>query len=331
MDDAPLINQMLDRLSALLGTTVSLELVLAAFALVLGAGFFTAFLRKRRLNQRYARQRKWIVRELLLNANDQRATLELEFCSAEMQGRIVSGPCSLVEDSTMTVDVGFEQSLQTWIGEPVEASFKLDYKDTSAYYRFDSTVVDTRSGSRGTSVQLALPLYIHPVQKRHYVRINPLPSHLLGMGLWLIDPAQPLPLDSTSLGCASLSYRPGKLTQCSLLNLSAGGMRMGVSQALLQQFPTRLTLQSRLLCLLLLRSPDNEHPMPFWLACSIVSLAEEQDNASIVHIAVKFKAWALAEKDRSDIFWFPAGKSGEVSPLASWILRHQLGQNKQRE
>jgi hypothetical protein len=180
-------------------------------------------------------------------------------------------------------------------------------------------------------VDLALPLYIHPMQKRHYMRINPLPSHLLGMGLWSLDPAQPLPLDSTGLGCAALSYRPGNLTQCSLLNLSAGGMRMGVPQVLLSQLPSGITLQSQMLCLLLLRSPDSEQPMPFWLACTIVSLAEDLEDSSNVIIGVKFKAWALSETGNSDIFWFPVGKSGEVSPLASWVLRHQLEQNKRRE
>jgi hypothetical protein len=49
-----------------------------------------------------------------------------------------------------------------------------------------------------------------------------------------------------------------------------------------------------------------------------------------VIIGLKFKAWALSETGSSDIFWFPAGKSGEVSPLASWILRHQLEQNRSR-
>jgi hypothetical protein len=237
----------------------------------------------------------------------------------------------LVENDVVTVDIGLEYSLKTWIGEPVEVSFKLDYKDTSAHYRFDSRVVGMRSGRLAVSVELAQPQYIHPMQKRYYMRINPLPSHILGMGLWLLDQTQPLPQDSTTLGCAALSYRPGSLSQCSLINLSAGGMRVGVPMVLLQQFPINLSLESQLLCLLLLRSPDSEHPMPFWLACSVVSLAEDMEDESLVIISMKFRAWALSEKGSSDIFWFPAGKSGEVAPLASWILRHQLEQNKRRE
>ena len=331
MDDASVIYQLLAKLSALLGLTVSLELLCAIFALALGAGFLVVFLRKRNIHQLYARQKKRVVTELLLSTIHQRSTLELEFTSEEMNGRILSGPCSAVENDVVTVDVGLEYRLETWTGEPVEVSFKLDYKDTSAYYRFNSRVVGMRSGNQAVSVELALPQYIHPMQKRYYMRINPLPSHILGMGLWSLDPAQPLPQDSTLLGCAALSHRPGKLTQCSLLNLSAGGMRIEVPQALLQQLPTNLTLQSQLLCLLLLRSHDSESPMPFWLACTVVSLVEDPEDASQIIIGLKFKAWALSEKGSSDIFWFPPGKAGEVSPLASWVLRHQLEQNKRRE
>ncbi|MCL1986195.1 MAG: hypothetical protein FWG59_07090 [Betaproteobacteria bacterium] len=324
------LNQLLDSLSAMLGFTVSLELLFAAFVLVLIAGFLAAFLRKRNLTLRHALQRKRIVQELFLNAIGQRSTMELEFSSEDMHGRVLSGACSSIENDVVTVDVGIEHSLQTWIGEPVEVSFKLDYKSTTTYYRFFSQIIGMRAGPRAVSIELSLPPHVHPMQKRHYVRINPLPSHILGMGLWSLEPTQPLPLDSTNLGNAALSHRPGKLTQCSLINLSAGGMRLGVPQALLQQLPLSLTLHSQLLCLLLLRSPNSGHPMPFWLACAIVSLVEDEDTFEVI-IGTKFKAWALSETGNSNIFWFPAGKSGEVSPLASWVLRHQLEQNRRRE
>jgi hypothetical protein len=108
-------------------------------------------------------------------------------------------------------------------------------------------------------------------------------------------------------------------------------MRLGVPQVLLNQLPANLTLQSQLLCLLLLRSPDSEQPIPFWLVCTVISLAGDQEDASSVIIGVKFRAWALSETGNSNIFWFPVGKSGEVSPLASWVLRHQLEQHKRRE
>ena len=330
MNDASSITRLLDRFSTPLELTVGLELVLFATALALGAGWLVVCLRKRRQHWRHVQQSKRIVQELLHNAIDQRSTLELEFNSEEMQGRVLSGTCSAIENGMALVDVSLEYSLQTWIDEPVEVSFKLDYKNISTYYRFVSQVAGMRSTPRTVVIELVLPLHIHPMQKRHYVRISPLPSHILGMGLWSLDPAQPLPLDSTELGCAALSYRPGKLTQCSLLNLSAGGMRVEVPHVLLNQLPISLTLQSHLLCLLLLRSPDSELPMPFWLASTVVSLVENEDSTTAIIVGIKFRAWALSETGNSNIFWFPAGKSGEVAPLASWVLRHQLEQNRLR-
>jgi hypothetical protein len=234
-----------------------------------------------------------------------------------------------VTENRVVVDLGLEYSVHSWIGEPVEVSFKLDYKNTSTYYRFLSRIAAMHSGSRDLAVELDLPDFIYPTQKRHYVRIKPMQDHVLGMGLWSLDPAQPLPHDSTTLGRAILSYRPGKVIQCVLLNISAGGMRIAVPKALSQQFPIKLTLQSHILCLLLLRAQDGGDPMPFWLVCTVPSLFEDQEHSQIV-IGLKFRVWALSETGSSEILWFPVGKSGEVAPLASWVLRHQLEQNKRQ-
>jgi hypothetical protein len=46
---------------------------------------------------------------------------------------------------------------------------------------------------------------------------------------------------------------------------------------------------------------------------------------------MKFKAWALAETGNEDIAWFPAGRLGEATPLASWVLRHQMEQNARQD
>jgi len=330
MYDAPLIVQLLDRLSALLGFTVSLKHLLAVLASALGAVFLVAFLRKRNKDKGLAQQSARVVRELLLTAMDQRTTLSLEFTAEDLQGRVLSGPCSSIENGVLTVDVGIEHSLQPLINEPVDVSFALKYKNTSAYYHFNSQVVGWRARALAASVELALPAHILSQQKRSFVRINPLPGHILGIGLWSLEPSQPLPRQSTDLGSAVLSYRPGKLAQCTLLNISAGGVRMEVPQPMLQQFPIELTLQSQVLCLLLLRAPDSDHPMPFWLACTLVSLVANPEETNVT-IGMKFRAWALSETGNSNIAWFPAGKSGEVSPLASWVLRQQLERNKRRE
>jgi hypothetical protein len=322
------MTQLLDRLSALLGVTIGPEDLLLFPALVAPACFLLFRLRKRRRDQIIVMQQR-VVFALLDTAIAQRSVMELEFSSPEAHGRKVSGPCSEVRDDRIVVDLGLEYSVQSWIGETVEVSFKLDYKNTSTYYRFPSRIAAMHTGARDLAVEIDLPDYIYPTQKRNYVRIRPTPGHILGMGLWSLDPMLPLPLDSTALGRAVLSYRPGKVLQCVLLNISAGGMRIAVPKALSQQFPIDLTLQSHILCLLLLRSQDGGEPMPFWLVCTVPSLFEDQEHAQVI-IGLKFKVWALSEAGSSDILWFPVGKSGEVAPLASWVLRHQLEQNKRQ-
>ena len=322
---------LLNKLSQIFGFPVSGELLLLAFVLICALGFLVSLIQKYNLRRMFDKHQKRVVIELLNSAIDQRCEMLFELSLEDMRARTFSGTCSQVTNKTLVVDVGLEYAVEAWTGEAVEVSFKVGYKGILTHYQFDSVITAMRTGPRSIAIELVLPEYIYPMQKRHYVRIKPFPSHILGMGLWGLEQGQPLPPDSTGLGCAALSYRAGKLTQCTLLNLSAGGLRLGVPQALLQQINTELNLHSQLLCLLLLRAHDSEQPMPFWLACTIVSLSEDLEDPSSVLIALKFRAWALSETGSSNIFWFPAGKSGEVAPLASWVLRHQLEQSRQRE
>ena len=322
---------LLNKLSDIFGFPVSGEFLFLTLVLIIAIGFFVTFIQKHQLKRLFDRQQKRVVIELLNSSIEQRCEMVFEINLDDMNSRSFSGACAKVNENSFTVDVGLEYSVEAWAGENVDISFKIGYKDILTHYRLSSVIKNMRTNARNVSIELALPEYIYPMQKRHYVRVTPFPSNILGMGLWGLDPALPLPLDSTSLGCAALSYRAGKLTQFTLLNLSAGGLRLSVPRALLQQFSTDLNLHSQLLCLLLLRAHDSEQPMPFWLACTIVSIGEEQEDSSSIILALQFKAWALSETGSSSIFWFPAGKSGEVSPLASWVLRHQLDQSRHRE
>jgi c-di-GMP-binding flagellar brake protein YcgR len=330
MHDASFITQLLNSLSALLGFPVSLELLFIVLALMSGAGFFAIFLQKRGAGLSNVRQTKRIARGLLLSAIDQRSTMDIELSAEGILSHVLSGPCSSIENDKVAVEaVGLKRGLQAWIGEPVDVSFRLTHKGTSSYYHFTSRVIGMQDDPSSVSVLLALPDQVLPMQKRSFVRITPQSSHLLGIGLWPHDPAQPLPMTYAKLGSAVLSYRPGQVAQCTLLNLSAGGMRMEVPKDLLPLLPAELTLESQLLCLLLLRSPVSDQSLPFWLACAVVSLTDNpEEDAPDLIIGLKFKAWALSEAGSQDIVWFPTGRSGEVTPLASWVLRHQLEQHK---
>jgi len=333
MTDVPFIAQQLDRLSAFFTSTVSLGLLCTSLALVTGAVFLSGFLNKYFAGRRHVRQSARIVRELLLKAIDQRSTMEIEFNADGWQGRMWSGPCAAIGDNTTTVAVGLEHSLQSWIGEVVEVFFRLDDRNGSSdHYRFASRIVGMNDSPAGVSVDLSLPQHIHPSQKRSFVRISPNSGHLLGMGLWTLEATQPLPQTHTSLGNAALSYLPDRTAQCSLLNLSASGLRLEVPQEFLQQLPAVPVLASQMLCLLLLRAPGSNRRLPVWLVCTVVNLSEDvKDDAPSVLIGVKFKCWAPSDSNKRDINWFPVGKSGEVPPLASWILRHQLEQHTRRQ
>jgi len=330
MHDIPFIEQQLNRLTGFFNATAGVDLLFAALLFALGAGtvFCVILLRRHGAAHRHARQITRIVRDVLSQAIDQRSTMEIEFSAEDLKGRMWSGPCVTIKQDTMTVAIGVERNPKRWIGEHVEVSFKIDHKGSQDFYRFFSQILDMRDGSLGITAKLALPSHILPVQKRHFVRISPSSSHLLGIGLWSLDATQPLPLNHTTLGGAALSYLPGKPAQCSLLNLSASGMRLEVPQEFLPQLPIALTLASHLLCLLMLRGADGNQRMPFWLACTVVSLLEnpKEDTPKVI-IGVKFRYWALSETGGHDIGWFPVGKTGEAPPLASWVLRHQLEQN----
>jgi hypothetical protein len=78
----------------------------------------------------------------------------------------------------------------------------------------------------------------------------------------------------------------------------------------------------------MLRSHDGRR-LPFWLDCEVVNLTDDaKEDAPLVIVGLKFKTWALSDAVSQDISWRPVGGTGEVSPLASWVIRHDLEQHK---
>ncbi len=258
----------------------------------------------------------------------ERSPLNLEFTGAELQGRKLQGPCIKLGEHSLFVDVGGAYASPVWAREPVQVFFKTTAKRKASYYQFSSYVIDAQIRRNTFVLQLPVPATLEPGQKRSFVRVEPQKGAVLGLGLWPMSDRLPLPTSIHTMKQATFNFRPGKSEDVRVVNLSAGGMRLSMDKELKPFDTLDLSTGSQVLCLLVLRSNEGEMPLPFWLACTIVSFSENQEKNSPLFLGLRFTNWALMENGRTDIVWFPIHKDRGVAPLASWVMRHHLEQSK---
>jgi hypothetical protein len=260
-----------------------------------------------------------VVRGLLESAVARRSIVRVELASSDGDGALFSGPCGSVGSRLLRVDVSLRRPLPDCLGMAVEATFALTSKGTRSYYRFTSRVRGMPRRRGGTALLLDCPEEIIPNQKRSFVRLAPPRETVFGMGIWPLAAGSPRPPDPSAFGAAVFSYRQDKEGRLSLVNISAGGLSARIPET--GDGAPDIRPHNRLLCLLLLRALEKGQLLPIWLDCSVVRSESEQ---SVVNLGLRFDAWAMPNRGRDGVDWFPVGVDGAVGPLASWVLRRQM-------
>ncbi len=303
-------------------------LLITAPALCLAAVIFYFFLRRPVKND----DLHPVIRDLLERAMDQRCIMLVEFNAPELSAGRFFGPCAEFNRQRVLIDASLNNEMPEWIGELVLISFKLETKGASSYYQFPSRLRAMPRRPGGFGLLVDTPEEILPNQKRNFVRLSPPKEATFGLGVWLLKPDMVRPNDPSVLGKALLSYRQGKSEQLSLLNISAGGLRLKIPSAACGEITDALPGE-RLLCLLMLRSAEGEQTLPFWLDCTIMNRMEPtplpEEEATVI-LGLRFDAWAVPVQGKGVVNWFAVGEGGAVGPLASWVLRQQMAQFAQK-
>ena len=265
-----------------------------------------------------------VVRELLEQAIDQRSVMVVTFTHHEMAGGRFSGSCAVFDEHTMLIDASLRHDVSAWTGEAVQVNFKLDNKGASSYYQFVSRLRGLPRHSGGFGMLLDVPAEIVSNQKRSFVRIVPRKEVVFGVGVWQLKPEQPCP-DPGSLGAAQASYRQDHQEQLALLNLSAAGLCLKLWHPQEDLPSINPKLGDRLMCLLMLGAREAAQTLSFWLDCTVVNRGDRKNEPCSI-LGLHFNAWALPNKSKGAVSWFPVYEGGAIGSLASWVLRQQFAQ-----
>ena len=268
-----------------------------------------------------------IARDIISASIDQRSTYRLEVQRGEFKGYKAEGQCVQITDMWLVLDMGGAFASDHWDGEEVLVFFQTSFRRKPSFYQFHAVIAGVHKKMHTTILRLPIPPHLDPGQKRSFLRVTPQHGAVLGVGMWPISDTAPLPVSVSKLAPPLLNYRPGKAELLGLDNISAGGMRLTVDKSIDLGSMVDLDKGSHILCLLVLKHmEENKRPLAFWLACCITSAIKEGEHCN--YVGTRFTNWALMETGLDQICWFPINKDKSVAPLATWVMRHHLEQNK---
>lgn len=308
----------------LLNTILFIVLLIAFVIVLFGVGqrVYTRYFTKRTTD---AMGR--IAKDTIHIAIDQRSFFRLDFLSSELRGHKAEGPCVGIKGNHLYIDVVGRFATVEWRSEKVRVLFQTTFKRKPSYYQFNTTVTDVRRQGSNTILTLLVPSYLDPGQKRNSLRITPYKKSILGLGLWPMPKGMALPTSLEELPPSLLSYRPEKVETIMLDNLSAGGMRLTMDKHVPLSPEMPMEKGSRVLALLILEaSEEGGKSLALWLVSKILMIQEPDEK--VYNFGIRFSHWAMMERQKRPLAWFPLSENDSVAPLAAWVIRHHMEQTK---
>ncbi len=281
------------------------------------------------LQRRASVARKGIILHILNLALSQRSSFILEVANGEFEGVGAEGICHSLTDETLIINVSDAFASHQWVGSTIVFFFAVTENGKQAFYHFKGQCIEAKRASSITTLIIAFPAYIEAGQRRHFLRYTPPIENIYGLGLWLWSHTKPLPNLKTSLGKPYLSYQPETDNALFLDNVSAGGLRFGMHEDFMPEDKSCLEKGTPLIFHVSLQSyEDEKKTLALWLSCRVTSLVNTEEEKDLWYVGVRFENWAQITQESQNFVWFPVDKDKCIAPLASWVMRSSIGQNK---
>lgn len=274
-------------------------------------------------------QHRKIAYALLEKSVDQRAVFRIEDTSPHKTNDHIQGVCTKITKNEIFIAVTNAVTGIDLVEKNVKIYFSISLKRKLNYFQCTTKILDSKFSQGVLLLCAVMPKSIDTGQKRNFVRVTPHKDAILALAIWPLDEKALLPAQYADLDPAAFQFRPNKSNELLLDNISGGGMRIIITRAEEQQSDIDLTLGSRLLVLVVLRSDDTHKPLPFWVVGKIRMASEVTNPNNGIVVGFSYINWAIMERGKTTpISWFPADANGCISPLASWTMRHHLEQHK---
>ncbi len=271
-----------------------------------------------------------LARDALTSAMEKRSPFRIEILSGGLKDATVNGTCLELSKKYITLelqDVAFKH-LQP--GIQCKIYFQVAHKKSSSFYLFHGNILKAERKSANALVYFPFPQQLLPEQKRAFVRYTPSTASIGGIIFWELPPLALIPTKKSALERPILIYRKedGMNNKIILENISAGGLRMSVDNTLKTQYEVALSIDERLILLLILKGiGEDTAPLAVWVVCHIRSI-QHKDEEEMWHLGIQFVQWAKASSGQEDIEWFATNQDNCIPPLATWVMASHREQHK---
>jgi len=270
---------------------------------------------------------KIIAMEIIDLAIVQGSNFTIGAIHAELQDRNIVGYCYKMNINSLYISINDAVRPLSFIDEDIRVYFSVLYKRRPVYYQFTSHVNDILSIDGSYVLSISAPDRLDSGQKRTFIRITPRRDAVIAISVWLDSTNGFLPTSIDTISQANFNYRPQYIEEIILENISAGGMLLLADIDVCKENDTKFKKDEQLLIFLVLRSDQNQKPVSFWLAGNVILTKTNPMHTKQLIVNVAISKWAILENNNT-INWFSIGKNGGAPPLANWVLRHHLEQNR---
>ncbi len=227
--------------------------------------------------------------------------------------------CAILESSTRGVlleSVGKAAAGPHWVGLDVKGYFRLVIKRQALdeiYYTFDSRIKAAAASPAGLArLRLVEPERLVLGQRRKSLRLEPDVDRLREAFFWRYDKTAGFSLDYPAL--RSADFRNGRAR---LVNLSAGGLGLGVSAALAGPRGIKAAKGDRLVVRLELDEPRATAANDFWMVAKVCHV-EASGCGGDLQFGLQFLASGSLDAKAGKIRWRPV--EGHIIPDLADIL-----------
>jgi len=234
-----------------------------------------------------------------------------------------SGVCSGCDEELMRLDVGLKPGMTEWLHPAVDVFFQSTEKGQVVFYSFRAEVREAVVNGPRLLMALPLPVKLNREQKRDFFRITPLSSVVRAMALWPVDAEQAWlgEISGRSLGKPVYGFRPGKMSQVILEDISAGGVRLGFESSHHRSLGHKHTVGDNFILLTVLTDASGEGSQQYWFNCLCVHTEQSVGRTEPV-VGLQFQAWCVTERLTDALVWESMGDGGDVPPLSVWLTRY---------
>jgi hypothetical protein len=274
-----------------------------------------------------------LIREIMQTAFDQRRPFEVQMWMEAGQRRptLRCSPKYLGQDN-FTIEINGLKSLSDrWIGRQVAVFFRIMSGKDFTYYTFTSCIDGIHMPGQDTChVTLPMPERLENRQKRSFLRITPPKEFFMGGALWHganMPPPEKLG-EISAWPRPRLLCIPDRLEQFRVLDLSAGGARLRISQEVALAHSLHANSVEQVILMLDLFDPEQRRRLRFWLRCRVQRVWIEHASRDI-YMGLQCLAWARPKErphrhSPAGIEWLRLSGANEVEPLGNWVMRRHL-------